>query len=76
MLRSASSLAEVSTVVTATLDAVGEAPGVEAAELRNLAQIAQALVAAASQRTESRGTHARTDHPLTDPGQVHRIVIG
>jgi len=76
VLRSATSLDEVSTVVTATLTAVGDAPGVEAAELRNLAQIAQALVAAAIVRTESRGTHARTDHPLADPEQAHRLVVG
>ncbi len=33
------------------------------------------LVAAATARTESRGTHARVDHPATDPAQRHRLVV-
>jgi L-aspartate oxidase len=76
VLRSAASLARVSRVVAETLAAVGDAPGTDAAEVRNLAQIAYVLVGAATARTESRGTHARTDHPRTDPAQTHRLVVG
>jgi L-aspartate oxidase len=47
-----------------------------AAEVRNLAQIARVLVAAATARTESRGTHARVDFPDPDPAQRHRLVVG
>ena len=75
VLRSAESLADAARVVAGTLVRVGEAPGIEAAEVRNLAQIARVLVGAATARTESRGTHARTDHPATDPAQAHRLVI-
>jgi L-aspartate oxidase len=45
-------------------------------ELRNLSEVARHLVAAARQRTESRGTHSRVDHPGTDDAQRHRIVSG
>jgi L-aspartate oxidase len=76
VLRSADSLADASAVVEDTLRAVGDHAGTEATELRNLAQIARVLVAAALARTESRGTHARTDHPDTDPAQAHRLVVG
>ena len=49
---------------------------VAVAEVQNLAQIAQTLVAAALARTESRGTHARLDYPSLDPAQAHRLVVG
>ena len=45
-------------------------------EGRNLAEIARVLVAAATARTESRGTHARVDFPDADPSQRHRLVVG
>ncbi len=48
---------------------------VDAIEVRNLAEIARVLVAAALARTESRGTHARADFPTTDPAQTHRLVL-
>ena len=49
---------------------------VAVAEVQNLAQIAQTLVAAALARTESRGTHSRLDYPGLDPAQAHRLVVG
>lgn len=49
---------------------------VAVAEVQNLTQIAQTLVAAALARTESRGTHARLDYPGLDPAQAHRLVVG
>jgi L-aspartate oxidase len=45
-------------------------------ELRNLAAVAAATVTAATARTESRGAHARTDHPDTSPDQRVRYVTG
>lgn len=75
VLRSETSLTEAAEVVAETLDAVEGEPGIDAAEVRNLAQIARVLVTAATARTESRGTHARTDHPGTDPAQAHRLVV-
>jgi L-aspartate oxidase len=45
-------------------------------ELRNLAAVAAATVAAATARTESRGAHARSDHPDTSPDQRVRHVTG
>ena len=82
--------AEVVAEVLAALDGTGSsaaagAPGgptedpstdPAAAEVRNLAQIASVLIAAATARTESRGTHARVDFPDLDPAQRHRLVVG
>ncbi|HEX5366803.1 MAG TPA: FAD-binding protein [Acidimicrobiales bacterium] len=45
-------------------------------ELRNLATVGAALIAAARTRTESRGAHTRTDFPATAPGQRVRYVVG
>lgn len=45
-------------------------------EVANLVTCGLALVAAAAARTESRGNHWRRDHPDTDPGQCHRLVLG
>jgi L-aspartate oxidase len=82
VLRDASRLARCAAVVDDVLARLG--PGgadagpvdVAVAEVRNLAQIARVLVAAATARTESRGVHARIDHPHTDPEQCHRLVVG
>ena len=75
VLRHEAGLQAVAAVVADTLDALAATPGVAAAEVRNLAEIARVLVAAATARTESRGTHARTDHPATDPAWAHRLVV-
>ena len=45
-------------------------------ELANLACVAEALLAAATTRIESRGAHTRLDFPLTDPEQRVRLVHG
>ena len=76
--RSAESLDRCAGVVGSTLAALEsmDPAAVDVAEVRNLAQIAHALVTAATARTESRGTHSRLDHPETDPGQAHRLVVG
>lgn len=73
--RSAASLA----AVAADLDALASRPGdgsVAALEAANLATVARALVSAATARTESRGSHTRSDHPATDPSQRRRLVCG
>jgi L-aspartate oxidase len=81
VLRDAHRLERCAAVVDALLARVGvrpegDTPDVATAEVRNLLEIARTLVAAATARTESRGTHARVDHPATDPDQCHRLVIG
>ena len=43
-------------------------------EARNLATVAAALVASATQRAESRGNHWRADHPDPDPALRVRLV--
>ena len=54
-----------------------ERPGDTAtAEVLNLVEVGRVLVEAARARTESRGTHARVDHPEPDPAQRHRLVVG
>ena len=45
-------------------------------ELANLATVGWALASGGLARTESRGAHARTDHPDVDPSQRLRYVIG
>jgi L-aspartate oxidase len=79
VLRSAASLAAASGAAATAAGAAGTATDTTtaaAAELRNLATVAATLVAAARARTESRGAHARTDHPATAPDQRVRYVIG
>ena len=83
VMRSAEGLTACAAVVDSVLagtlteaPATGSAASVANAELANLAQIARVLVAAAVERTESRGTHARVDFPETDPVQRHRLVVG
>ncbi|MEX0768645.1 MAG: L-aspartate oxidase [Microthrixaceae bacterium] len=74
--RSEESLQRVWAVIGQTLADIEllDPQSIAVAEVRNLAQIAQTLVAAALTRTESRGTHARLDYPLTDPAQTHRLI--
>ncbi len=76
--RSAESLQRVWQVIGQTLADLGpmDPQKVSVAEVRNLTQIAQTLVAAAMARTESRGTHSRVDYLATDPAQAHRLVAG
>jgi L-aspartate oxidase len=69
---------EISTRVEIGFDAKGSA-GAEArnrGELVNLATVAEALLRAASARTETRGAHARRDFPETDPAWRCRLVHG
>jgi L-aspartate oxidase len=45
------------------------------AGLRNMATAALLIAAAAYDRRESRGAHARRDYPLADPAQAHRSKL-
>ncbi len=77
VMRSAGSLAEAATVVDEVAGLLGEATetaGNVSGELANLVTMADAVLAAARRREETRGAHARTDFPATDPGWRCRIV--
>ena len=52
------------------------AASVAAGELANLLQLADALLASATARTESRGAHARAEYPDTEPSWRRRLVHG
>jgi L-aspartate oxidase len=75
VLRDARSLVGTGEVVAATLaDAGTLAPGGPREELRNLATVGWALLAAAETRQESRGCHTRADFPDPDPSLCVRFV--
>ena len=76
VVRSAESLAEARTVVEDTAAALGSPASVAAGELTNLLHVADALLASADLRTESRGAHARREYPETDPAWRRRLVHG
>jgi len=42
--------------------------------LQNMLIVARLMIAAASERTESRGVHTRSDHPATDPSWARHIA--
>lgn len=44
-------------------------------ELGWLLDVAEAIIASANERTESRGVHQRTDYPATDDGQRSRLTV-
>ena len=52
-----------------------EADRADVCEVRNLATVGAALVAAAIAREESRGCHTRTDFPATSPAFARRLVV-
>ncbi|HVV92898.1 MAG TPA: L-aspartate oxidase [Hyphomicrobiales bacterium] len=61
-------------------DALGALARIEAAPatpptLRAMATAGLLVAAAAFRRTETRGGHARTDFPKTDPAQAHRAFL-
>ncbi len=61
--------------LAARLRLAGPADRPDVAEVRNLLTAGAALVAAATARRESRGTHARSDWTETDAAQRRRLVL-
>ena len=43
--------------------------------MQNMLITARLMIAAASQRKESRGVHSRSDYPATDPKWSHHISM-
>jgi L-aspartate oxidase len=78
VLRSADSLERARDAATTALARAPRDPSPDGAtcELANLATVGWALATGGLARTESRGAHARTDHPDVDPRQRLRYVIG
>jgi L-aspartate oxidase len=77
VVRSAESLAGARAVVDEAGAALrGAAASVATGELANLLRTADALLASALARTESRGAHARREYPDTDPAWRRRLVHG
>lgn len=76
VLRSADSLGRARRAL-ARLAASTPPPGdLASAELRNLLDLAEAVLVVASAREESRGAHTRTDHPDRDDGRFRvRLVV-
>jgi len=68
--RAGAALAEVAEL------AQGAPAGAEAGELVNLVAVAEAVLASARARAESRGAHARSDFAATDPDWRCRLVFG
>jgi L-aspartate oxidase len=77
VLRSADSLARAQDAAVAAFAGTraARASGGADFELANLATVGWAVATSALARTESRGAHARTDHPDMDPAQRLRYVI-
>lgn len=74
VLRSETTLKAAQDLVEDVADRIGDDPSVAAWELANLCTVGAALVRAATERTESRGAHARSDHPDTDPELHVRLL--
>jgi L-aspartate oxidase len=75
VVRSAQSLGDASVAVSELAAALGDrTASVGAGELGNLLQLADALLASAQTRTESRGAHSRRDYPDSDPTWRRRLV--
>jgi L-aspartate oxidase len=75
VLRDAASLERADHAAQQALTHGSAGDDVEAWELRNLATMGRALIAAATVREESRGAHTRTDFPETSPTFALRLVV-
>jgi L-aspartate oxidase len=75
VLRSAATLAETAADLASLGDARSTA-NTETWEATNLLTVASALVAAASERAETRGCHWREDHPEAEPAWLGHLLAG
>ena len=76
VVRDASSLAHASDDLAGICAGLSPTVDKAAAELRNLTDVARALLEAATAREETRGSHARSDFPETSPGFRCRLSHG
>jgi L-aspartate oxidase len=74
VVRSAASLHGVRASVAVAKAVARGGAGLDAAELKNLVTCAEALLASASARTESRGCHVREEYPTVDESWRRRLV--
>jgi L-aspartate oxidase len=76
VLRSPTSLDQAAAEVGSVESALARlGPGRVQGELANLVAVGGALLAAARARTETRGAHARRDHPDTRAEWRRRLVL-
>jgi L-aspartate oxidase len=76
VVRDASSLSRASEAVGAVVGGLVPALDRATAEVRNLADVAKALLEAATEREETRGSQARSDFPETSPSFRCRLSHG
>ncbi|MCW0182843.1 MAG: L-aspartate oxidase [Zavarzinia sp.] len=82
MLRGEAGLRHALETIDGLAGALGSAPARDghaairaASELRNLITVGRLVALLALSRTESRGAHARTDHPAADARWLHRQTV-
>ena len=76
VVRDASSLEKAASAVTGVVAEIGSGVDRATAELRNLTDVARAVLEAASEREETRGCHARSDFPEISPEFRCRLSHG
>ena len=76
MVRDASSLERASAAVEDVVADLGTGVDLATAEVRNLTDVARALLEAATAREETRGSHARSDFPETSGKFRCRLLHG
>ena len=84
LLRTANNLTSARTLVRDMRREIGNHPGAsdhrfaismqDWFDMRNSLITAEAIIASAQTRTESRGAHQRDDFPLTDPKQTYNLI--
>ena len=76
VVRDASSLGRAAQSVSSVVAELGPTRDRATAELRNLTDVARALLEAATEREETRGSQARSDFPQTSPSFACRLSHG